>query len=254
MEWRRSARGPARLSRAAGAPSGIRAGLQGAEDRGRVRDGQGDVRVGAASTPWPSSTPCTPGTTKPTTSPGGTAVLHGVLQDEQLQLRRVGLPHMLRGHRDLQHTSHTRRLLQNLLGSPHSRPVHESERVWSLQGRDQLRVRSDMHLPEVSSIWGPSQSCRCALSAVQVSLSAREREGERERREREREKRESNYVWPKMCTRHFKEFLHAPSTRGRPSAAPTQTPRADQPGREGRERTHEGRAELLARRELEETN
>lgn len=179
MEWRRSARGPARLSRAAGAPSGIRAGLQGAEDRGRVRDGQGDVRVGAASTPWPSSTPCTPGTTKPTTSPGGTAVLHGVLQDEQLQLRRVGLPHMLRGHRDLQHTSHTRRLLQNLLGSPHSRPVHESERVWSLQGRDQLRVRSDMHLPEVSSIWGPSQSCRCALSAVQVSLSARERERER---------------------------------------------------------------------------
>jgi hypothetical protein len=71
--------------------------------------------------------------------------------------------------------------------------------------------------------------------------------------EREREG-ESNYVWPKMCTRHFKEFLHAPSTRGRPSAAPTQTPRAGQPGREGRERTHEGRAELLARRELEETN
>ena len=82
----------------------------------------------------------------------------------------------------------------------------------------------------------------------------RERGREREEREREREKRESNYVWPKMCTRHFKEFLHAPSTRGRPSAAPTQTPRADQPGREGRERTHEGRAELLARRELEETN
>jgi hypothetical protein len=53
-----------------------------------------------------------------------------------------------------------------------------------------------------------------------VSLSAREREGERERREREREKRESNYVWPKMCTRHFKEFLHAPSTRGAPAPRP----------------------------------